>query len=277
MFAGVGLVIGGGVTVVLGRLVNAVSDTVRADSEVVRASLPFESLPAEPLAAGTTAYVQFTGRLAPVNQSLFKSAISRRLEATEADAIRVRSTTFQVTEEAARDGILVQSENKVASSEVGGDVAVVAHDGGRRVVLRHGRYFSMLYRAGEDSFEPAKDTNISVFGDGDQRRKTIGYRTAEATIPKNHVVSGVGIVESALVYGESGAPALAWTLAPPSHRHLQGRPSFVVYGGPDALILEQERIADTLGSIGTMLTVVGLAAVFGGCYFALTKQTSGRK
>ncbi|EQC26893.1 hypothetical protein SDRG_15316, partial [Saprolegnia diclina VS20] len=220
-----------------------------------------------PTTPGTTAYVQFTGRLAAVNQPLFKSALARRVEAATADAIRIRSVTYQVTEEVARDGLVMQSEHQVASSEVGGNVAVDAHDG-RRVVLSHPSYFGMLYRKGEDAFAPAKDTNISVLGGDEPRRKTLGYRTAERTIPNNDVVSGIGIVESALVYGETGAPTLSWTLAPPGHRHLQGRPSFVVYGGQEGLVQRQERSADALGA-------VGLAMVMGGGYLFWSQHFGG--
>ncbi|OQS05695.1 hypothetical protein THRCLA_02202 [Thraustotheca clavata] len=266
MSVSIGLVIGGGLSIVLGRLCHSASDNATKSITAIEASQPLATLQPTPNAS---AYVNFTGRVRNINQPLYKSILAKKLDSQEHDAVRIRSKTYQRIEEIRPSGIVVHSENAIARSEIGGDVAVKCPND-NQVVLTHRNYFDMLYRKGEDEFEPAKDTSITIFGSS-ENRKTLGYRKEEHIIANGAVVSGVGLVESKLVYPSSGKPLLMWVLASPDSRRLLGRPSFVVYGDKDALLDQQEVLAHILGSIGTVCTVIGFAMVFGGGYLGYTK------
>ncbi|KAF0697524.1 Aste57867_11789 [Aphanomyces stellatus] len=266
---GIGFLLGGGVFYLAGHKLKESSARVLGDTTVIAGSQDISMLPATPAHERDSAYVSFSGRLKGFDSPLLQSAISRRTNSTALDAIRIHSKTFHRYDE------IVTIEQKVSESEVGGAVAVEPFTAtSTTVVVKNDRFIQSLYKAGDDEFTPAVDSNMTIFGDA-PRSKTIGFRTVERLIPVDGAVSGVGFVEGRLVAGATGAPKLTWVLVPTDDGKSRARPAFLVYGDKDDLIREQQRKAAEFNTDGSVLKALGVAMVLiGGFSVARTKRRS---
>ncbi|KAF0697525.1 Aste57867_11790 [Aphanomyces stellatus] len=270
---GIGFLVGGSVFYYTGQKIKESSTRALRDTAVIADSQDISTLPVTPAHERDSAYVSFSGRLKGFDSPLLQSAISRRTSSTVLDAIRIHSKTFQRCEEMASRNVLVHTDTQVSESEVGGAVAVEPFTAASTtVVVKDKSFIKSLYKAGEDEFKPAVETNVTIFGDA-PRSKTIGFRTVERLIPVDGVVSGIGVVEGRLVAGATGAPKLTWVLVPADDGKARGRPSFLVYGDKDDLIRQRQRKAGDLDTIGDVLSVLGAAGVLLGGY-TLMKQNS---
>ncbi|CAK4069968.1 unnamed protein product [Aphanomyces euteiches] len=262
----IGAALGGSAIVYLGQKLKASSTRAYSDTKLIADTKDITSLPAKPSYERESDYVTFSGRLNNFDSPLLKSAMMQRMNSDTHDAIRIKTKTYQRTEDSVSRSVAVVSENLVSESETGGIVAVEPFNAGSaKVLLRDSVYIKSLYKGGVEEFKPAVESSISVFGER-PASKTIGFRVVERLIPANQVVSGVGLVEAKMVAGAAGAPTLQWVLASPDHAKLHGRPSFLVYGDKDDLVQQRQNEAGSLADIGDVVTAVGVVGIVFGCY-----------